>query len=120
MQNGFTAGVVVNYDRVLRYGWIAPLDGDGPDVFVHFSHIVGEPDRRYLVRGQKCAYKPQLNPKNGKLMATSVIPLADPLIIPTKAEIAIDKLGCPDLGALGAPNLDALGSKSKTGGNRER
>jgi cold shock CspA family protein len=98
MENGFTAGVCVLFDRVKRYGWIAPLDGDGPDVFVHFAHIVGPADSRYLARGQKCAYKTQINPKNGKLMAVQVIPLADPLIIPTKAEIALAQLGSPKIG----------------------
>jgi cold shock CspA family protein len=100
MENGFTAGVCVLFDRVKRYGWIVPLDPEAnePDVFVHFTHIVGPADSRYLVRGQKCAYKTQVNPKNGKLMAVSVIPLVDPLIIPTKAEIALDALASPKIG----------------------
>lgn len=106
LENGYYVGVVLLYSRLDHYGFIAAIDEDIPDVFVHESQIVKNAECKYLVRGQKVAFKVETNPRNGKLMAVSVIPLADPLVIPpTKKPTA----------ALGTPVPSPI-----LGGNRER
>jgi cold shock CspA family protein len=106
LENGYYICVVLLYSRLEHYGFIAAIDEDIPDVFVHESQIVKASESKYLVRGQKCAFKVDTNPRNGKLMAVSVIPLADPIVIPP-AKKPTAALGTP----VPSPTL---------GGNRER
>jgi cold shock CspA family protein len=90
MENGYTVGVCTIYDRLKHWGFIAPLELNEPEVFVHGSNIVGSTPNKFLVRGQKCAFKIETNPRNGKLMAVNVIKLADPIVDP-----ALSALGTP-------------------------
>jgi cold shock CspA family protein len=107
LANGLNVGVVLMYDRFKKFGFIIDEENpDQPDIFVHFSAIVGQSDQRYLMRGQKVVFRTTLNPRTGKMMAVDVIRLADPLVDPSKIKPS---------------PLDALGSKSpKTGGTSER
>jgi cold shock CspA family protein len=98
MENGYAVGIVLLYNRLKGFGFVAPLDEDVPDIFVHSSNIIADKDDQYLVRGQKVCFKVSTNPRTGKTMAVNVIKLVDPIVDPA-------------LLALGTP---------KNGGQRER
>jgi cold shock CspA family protein len=119
LENGYTIGVVIHFDRLKRYGFIAPIDADEPEIFCHASHIVAnDPHYRYVVRGQKVAYK--VGEHEGRRCATNVIKLADPIIKPLRPDIKETKLfDIPGIDALGAKPTTALGTP-KDGGSRER
>jgi cold shock CspA family protein len=97
IEKGYTTGLVVIYDRLKHWGFIAP-DSDVAEVFVHGSDINAERGEQYLVRGQKVVFRIEVNPRNGKLRAVNVMKLADPI---------------------SEPALRALGAR-KTEGQREQ
>jgi cold shock CspA family protein len=107
LENGLTIGIVLMYDRFKKFGFILDEEHpDAPDYFVHHSAIVGDPDRRYLLRGQKVAFRAQLNPRTGKMMAVDVLRLTgEALVDPSKIKPTNP--------------LDALGT-SKNGGQHGR
>jgi cold shock CspA family protein len=90
MANGYTVGICILYNRLKGFGFVAPLDEDVPDIFVHSSNIIAETDSQYLVRGQKVCFKVAINPRTGKTMAVNVIKLIDPIVDP-----ALLALGTP-------------------------
>jgi cold shock CspA family protein len=117
LDNGFTVGVVVYFSRDKRYGWVAPLDADEPEIFAHYSHIIcNDPKFQYLCKGMKVAYK--VGEHQGRRIATNIIKLADPLVKPLRPDTEETKLfSIPGTSALGAKPTAALGTKN--GGSRE-
>ena len=49
-------GTCVKYDRIGRWGFIAPDDLTLPDHFVHASDIVGPKSQHFLVVGQRVEF----------------------------------------------------------------
>lgn len=55
-------GTIKWFNDAKGFGFITPDDGSG-DVFVHYSHIVGQSGRRTLADGEKVEYEAIEGPK---------------------------------------------------------
>ena len=55
-------GTIKWFNDAKGFGFITP-DDDSGDVFVHYSHIVGQSGRRTLVEGERVEYEASEGPK---------------------------------------------------------
>ncbi len=69
-------GLVKFFDRKKGFGFIVPDDG-GPDVFVHYSDIVGEEEFKTLFDGQNVEYEEASGDKGTKAKDVTVTPKDD-------------------------------------------
>ena len=60
-------GTIKWFNDAKGFGFITP-DDDSGDVFVHYSHIVGQSGRRTLVEGEKVEFEVIEGPKGLQAM----------------------------------------------------
>jgi len=66
-------GLVKFFDRKKGFGFIVP-SGGGPDVFVHYSDILGEEEFKTLFDGQNVEYEEASGDKGIKAKNVVVVP----------------------------------------------
>lgn len=67
-------GTIVVWKRGRGFGFVAPDDLNQPDIFIHYSFLVG--DKKFLVEGQRVQFELATD-QDGRLQARNVRVIAD-------------------------------------------